>query len=250
MESTPNVEQVFDALNTWIRQRPGLDFADYGGGRDGLRAYRSEIRDIGKDRKRALKALAEARRSSTQDYGLLMEAFKAAYSGRLEWKPEYLNTVDALAGKKPDPAHLSYTTGQYWPTEYRKAAASVLEMYVRALARRWSEEHPVTASSAFAFRNLGDVKRENEKRGGCWFEPATMRFFGTRFESELIGGQYFISSEKRPDSNEPRLYTVRRAEPDGSVETVGEFQGHQTWAAAFQAIRDIRQPIVTVEVQP
>ena len=50
-------------------------------------------------------------------------------------------------------------------------------------------------------------------------------------------GKYFWSSEQAPD--QPRRYTVRRANPDGSVDTVGEFQAHATRAAAIRAIQGL-----------
>jgi hypothetical protein len=246
MESKPiDVGTVLDALETWIKQRPGLEIGNYMSDwrdRDGLRAYRQEMRDIGKDRKRALTALREVRGSVIQDAGLLMKAFKGAFSGRLSLK--MTECPDPLQEGSPIKTlyELDYCTGQYWPTEYRKAAASVLEAYGRALARKWAAENPQT----FTYRSMADVQRANKQVGGCWFGAGEKRFFGMRLESELIGGCYFITSEKMPDSNYPRLYSVWRADPDGSIDTVGEFQQYKTRAAAMQAIRDARQPIVTV----
>jgi hypothetical protein len=62
-----------------------------------------------------------------------------------------------------------------------------------------------------------------------------MRFFNTRLESGLIGGKYFITSE-RYDENRPRRYSVRRADPDGTIDTVGEFQEYLTKDDARDAI--------------
>lgn len=41
--------QICDALATWIRQRPGLEFGNYGD----VSSYRSEMRSIAKDKRDA-----------------------------------------------------------------------------------------------------------------------------------------------------------------------------------------------------
>ena len=52
----------------------------------------------------------------------------------------------------------------------------------------------------------------------------------------MIRGCYFITSEKCHDSD-PRRYSVRRAMPDGTIETVGEFCGYLTREAARAAVK-------------
>lgn len=95
---------ILAALDRWIRQRPGLEYGNYG---DPV-IYRSECRAIARDKRDAQTLLAAVERSLI-DAGTLKAAFRA-FSGRLTW----------------DGSRLSYVTGQYWPTEYRKAAAAVL----------------------------------------------------------------------------------------------------------------------------
>ena len=70
-----DVAEVLAALETWIKQRPGVDARDYGTGMDAWKAYRGEIRAIGKDRARALKALDEARGLQPAKPELLADAF-------------------------------------------------------------------------------------------------------------------------------------------------------------------------------
>jgi hypothetical protein len=96
---------ILEALERWIRQRPGLDYGNYG---DPV-AYRAEVRSIGRDLQdaRALLRAVERRSITAAD---LRRAFESAFSGRLSW----------------DGKRLDYTTGQYWPTEYRRAVAAVL----------------------------------------------------------------------------------------------------------------------------
>lgn len=102
-------EQIITLLYAWIKQRPGLEFGNYGE----VKSYRAEMRSIMKDGReaRTLLRAIELRQSITAER--LVRAFKDAYSGRLS----------LVVDKKG--ARLDYVTGQYWPTEYRRAAAAV-----------------------------------------------------------------------------------------------------------------------------
>lgn len=104
-------EAIIDALDAWIRQRPGLEYANYGD----RASYQSECRGIARDLREARTLLYTVARRQSITAPMLREAFRA-FSGRLSW------TWSQLEQK----GRLSYVTGQYWPTEYRKAAAAVL----------------------------------------------------------------------------------------------------------------------------
>lgn len=116
-----NKETIVRLLGDWIKQRPGLDPADYGlypGCRpderaEALKYYNADMRNITgqlHDARRLLKYVAEHDDISAAD---LTAAFRA-YSGRLQLKGE----------------SLEYCTGQYFPTEYRAAACAVLAMAI------------------------------------------------------------------------------------------------------------------------
>ena len=96
---------IVDALGVWIRQRPGLLWGNYGN----HASYQSELRGITRDLHDARSLLRYVEASQITGEALA-GAFRHAFSGRLSW----------------DGAKLDYCTGQYWPTEYRKAAAAVL----------------------------------------------------------------------------------------------------------------------------
>lgn len=102
---------IVAALDAFIRQRPGLDYGNYGD----WTAYRSEVRSIGKDLQhaRALLRYVEWHDSITADMIL-----NAARSGRLSI------VVD---GNK---VRVDYCTGQYWPTEYRPAVCRLLSSVI------------------------------------------------------------------------------------------------------------------------
>lgn len=101
-----NTQTTIDKLVKFVNQRPGLDFCNYGD----VSAYRSESREITKDR---------------QDFFELF-ALASRRVENLEQKlTEYLtNTSGRLLINKD--GNLEYCTGQYFPTEYRPAANRVL----------------------------------------------------------------------------------------------------------------------------
>jgi alkylhydroperoxidase family enzyme len=103
--------RILDALARWIGQRPGLDPREYGHGMDGWRGYLRESRSITRDLHDARQLLSSVRwREHSISAAELKAAFREAYSGRLSW----------------DGNELHYCTGQYWPTEFRRAACAVL----------------------------------------------------------------------------------------------------------------------------
>jgi hypothetical protein len=136
---SPDTEKtkIVDALYAWIAQRPGLEFGNYGD----VSAYRSEMRGITRDMHDARTLLHHV--ESSQITGVeLAGAFKHAFSGRLSW----------------DGARLYYCTGQYWPTEYRKAAAAVLASAV------WSYWRDGMIGDGMTGENMGDRLRASARR--------------------------------------------------------------------------------------
>lgn len=103
-------QDIMHALAAFVAQRPGLEYANYGD----PKSYRAEMRSITRDRHDYdILAAAVACFSITADD--LIKASRGAYSGRLTIKEEGDRRVT-----------VSYCTGQYFPTEYRKAACAVL----------------------------------------------------------------------------------------------------------------------------
>lgn len=139
---------ILDALWAWIRQRPGLDFRDYGE----VSSYRAELRSITQDLHDA-RTLLRAIELSSMTADTLKGGFRA-YSGRLEWK----------GGK------VEYCTGQYWPTEYRRVVCAV------AASALWDYHREDFAASAKGGESPGDAIRRNFKRlfgrrlQARWFE--------------------------------------------------------------------------------
>lgn len=80
-----------------------------------------------------------------------------------------------------------------------------------------------------------------------WFEVGALRFFDTRFVSEVFShpaysGHYFVTSEQCHHSDgtsDPRLFTVRcwdSNNPDG-ISTIGKFQQYQDLEQAERVAR-------------
>lgn len=241
---TESTHPAICALVDFAAQNPGLDPLNYvtmhSYDSEGWSAYRSEARSIQKDWQRFKLALCEASSLGVTD-AQVIEAAKGAFSGRLEWTgqkvPACKSGSDILACVAHD--HASeiavwisrkntwlYCTGQYFPTEYRKAAASVLEGAIHAL----KANRPAVSREVFSIAALREL---NEENGGLWFEKGNMRFFGTRIESGILTGHFFITSEQPPHGR--RAYTVRTFDEKGSIGTHGQLCGYATKAQALKA---------------
>jgi len=180
--SVPNVDGTpltMRLIASYAAQNPGLEFGNYCSGwndKDGRAAYLSESRAITRDLARVRNALRDAYFAGATDADVL-EASKHAFSGRLTlcrerqhtcgcghtWAAEVKTCTPTanLSGEatqwcpkcnarptmsEPIRYHIEYCTGQYWPTEYRKACASVLEYAARIAARRAEEKREPEAA--------------------------------------------------------------------------------------------------------
>ena len=108
---------IIAALHKWIAQRPGLDFGNYGD----VSAYRAEMRSIGRDLQhaRTMVNYVAWHDSITADMILIT----ADNGGRL--------TITADGNK----VTINYVTGQYWPTEYRRALCALMSSVIWAWLR-------------------------------------------------------------------------------------------------------------------
>ena len=105
-------QTIIDALHQWINQRPGLEFGNYGD----VSSYRAEMRSIGRDLQhaRAMVNYVAWHDSITADMIL-----DAAGSGRL-----------SIVVRDDGTVAIDYCTGQYWPTEYRRAVCSLISSVI------------------------------------------------------------------------------------------------------------------------
>lgn len=103
-------QAMIEALWRFINQRSGIDSRNYGGSRE---AFMGDYRPMLKHGAQARLMLrqVELRNSITAED--LLKASRA-YSGRLQFQ------------ERDGGVEIEYTTGQYFPTEYRRAACAVL----------------------------------------------------------------------------------------------------------------------------
>lgn len=119
--------KLIETLHAWINQRPGLEPGNYIRGWDdteGRSAYRSESRSITKDLHQARTLLRYVELHDTITAEKILDACRGK---RLQIKPVYIQNSGCY-GLTPEVCRyeLDYCTGQYWPTEYRRAVCSVL----------------------------------------------------------------------------------------------------------------------------
>lgn len=142
-------ERILSALSAFIRQRPGLEFGNYGD----VSAYRSEMRSITRDRHQAETLLAAVSWRTGITAAHLKDAFRA-YSGRLTW----------------DGNKLDYCTGQYFPTEYRRAVCAVLAQALWDYYRDHCMPKPIKTENG--------SETYNGMSGGAYLRHALRREFG------------------------------------------------------------------------
>lgn len=145
-------QAIIYAIDKFIRQRSGLEFVNYGD----IVPYRAEIRRIARDKRDAERLLAFVAIRDTITAEMLIQAAKSSYAGRL--------SIVERNGK----VDIDYCVDQYFPTEYRKAAAAVLASAIWDWTR--------------VFCNIGD-RIYNGKSGGDWLRSHFRREFGRGMQS-------------------------------------------------------------------
>lgn len=150
--------QLLEALYAWIRQRPGLEYGNYGD----PASYRAELRGITKDLHHARQLLRSVELSSISGEELL-KAF-SAYGGRMTW----------------DGNKLDYCTGQYWPTEYRKVVCAIAAEALWTHKRNHCMPQPVLMHNS----ETGEtVERYQDLRAGDWLRRSFRREYGKAIQA-------------------------------------------------------------------
>ena len=104
-------QQIIAALYAFIGQRAGLEFGNYGD----VKAYRAEQRAITKDRHDARRLIRDVELRDSISADDILTASRGAYSGRL-----------VIVQRDDGKVSVDYCTGQYFPTEYRRAVCAVM----------------------------------------------------------------------------------------------------------------------------
>jgi hypothetical protein len=125
-------KDIINALRAFVEQRPGLELTYYGE----WKSYQRESREVTRDLHDAREILNVAQ------YTLgVEEILNAARGGRLS------------ITQRPDGIAINYCTGQYFPTEYRKAVCRVV---AQAL---WDHNRERYSESAKPGESAGDAIR-------------------------------------------------------------------------------------------
>lgn len=169
---------ICNALSIWINQRPGLDPRNYISGWNdsaGRSAYRSESRRItrqGHDARGLLRVVELYDSIGAED---ILAACRA-FSGRLTIKVETRDDGHVYAG-------VDYCTGQYWPTEYRAAAAAVLAQCLWD----WKRDHCMPKSELVHNSETGETfERYNGMRAGDYIRKTFRREFGATMQKRYF----------------------------------------------------------------
>lgn len=89
--------------------------------------------------------------------------------------------------------------------------------------------------------SINDIKTEMREDGSHWWDPDSMRFFGTKVESGVFqgnGGVFFVTSEQPPYGG--RGFTVREYVPEKkSINTHGDCAGYLDPDDAIQAAKEL-----------
>ena len=83
--------------------------------------------------------------------------------------------------------------------------------------------------------SISQIKANNARNGYYFFSKGAMRSFNTRIHDVVYGQCVFVTSERNnvPYSRpQPRVYTVRIAMEDGSIETYGSLGDYATRSQA------------------
>lgn len=176
----PRKQAIIEALRAFVRQRPGMDPRDYD-----RAGYLSESRRVTQDRHHAETLLAAVAGNDGITADMIVTASRSAYSGRL-------SLLGATAEEFDRTVRVGYCTGQYFPTEYRRAVAAVcasaLWYYVRehAMPEPYDWEDTPDGGRTNCRYSWAPGQRESFLRAGDWLRAYFRREFG-----RTITGRYF-----------------------------------------------------------
>jgi 3-methyladenine DNA glycosylase AlkD len=92
------------------------------------------------------------------------------------------------------------------------------------------------------FKRLAQVIKTNKAIGDNWFDRGTTEFWYSLIESKLLDSRFFITSE-RFNEVEERKYSIRIANKDGSIATIGTFRAYNSKDEAMNAIENLVEGI-------
>jgi hypothetical protein len=158
-------QQIIEALRAFMAQRSGIEFANYGD----VSAFRSEQRSITKDLHHARRLLRDIELRDSITAGMILEASKHAYSGRL-----------SIVERDDGAIAVDYCAGQYFPTEYRRAVCAVCASVLWDWARAYCMPEPVLMHNSETGETL---ERYQGQRAGDWLRAKFRKEYGRAIAS-------------------------------------------------------------------
>lgn len=89
------------------------------------------------------------------------------------------------------------------------------------------------------FKSMSDLREKNKKIGHLFFDHDTMKFWGSKIETALFRGVFFITSEKGFSEKDPRTFSIRQAHSTGEITTVGKGREYKTLDDAKKAVKSL-----------
>jgi hypothetical protein len=158
-------QQIIAALYAFTAQRSGIEFANYGD----ARAFRGEQRDITRDGKQARQLIRELELRDSITADDIINASKRAYSGRL-----------TITERDDGAIAIDYCTGQYFPTEYRRAVCAVCATVLWDWKRTQAMPEPVLMHNSETGETL---ERYQGMRAGDWLRASFRKEYGRAIAS-------------------------------------------------------------------
>jgi|TARA_R110001583_G_scaffold188564_1_gene350720 hypothetical protein len=93
------------------------------------------------------------------------------------------------------------------------------------------------------FMNVAHIAKTNRENNHYYFDEATVKYLQSKYYQHVFHYCYFISSEiyphDAPVSVGEELYTIRRADEEGSVTSVGPLGRFKTLKEALHNVEEI-----------
>ena len=85
------------------------------------------------------------------------------------------------------------------------------------------------------YASIAEIRAANAATGSHFFDRDTLRYWKSTILPGVMLGRYFVTSEPDFDGTD-RRFTLREAQPDGSIKNVSEFRQYATARDARAAV--------------
>lgn len=90
------------------------------------------------------------------------------------------------------------------------------------------------------YKSIDEIRSANQAQGGHFFDN---EWFSKVADPTVYAGQYFITEDFLNIGKikvEPK-YSIRRADPDGGISTVGIYASYETLQSAINAVKGLQE---------